>query len=361
MIKGTVARNDMYWLGHPDIALFNNRLYVCFRQSSQHLAPSDTQICITTSDSKNISKWSLPKVVASGYRFNCPRLSVHQGVLYLICDVIPGGENFIASENGPDTRIWIWSTTNGDDWSEPIKTNIQGIVPDRLFVARNGDLIIGTHTKKYTYGKHKNAIPVDEASIGSQYAKEDITGKLVQNVWRSRSISEKWDGPFKVADFVSYNFCEGSVFDSNENFIGCMMRENSRRGEPSYYMLSQDFGASWMGPYKTRMFGCHRPVIGRLKSSRLLTTYREQTHSINKPYWARNTFACLSEPDDWKVANNFVHSIILPLDHDSSPKPDSGYTGWVQMDDDRICVVNYITDDALRPYIRYYVIKESDF
>ncbi len=42
-------------------------------------------------------------------------------------------------------------------------------------------------------------------------------------------------------------------------------------------------------------------------------------------------------------------------------KPDGGYTGWVQLPDGRIFVVNYITDDAPKPYIRGYILNEEDF
>ena len=54
-------------------------------------------------------------------------------------------------------------------------------------------------------------------------------------------------------------------------------------------------------------------------------------------------------------------SIILPLDHDNSKSSDSGYTGWVQLLDGTIFVVNYITGEEERPYIKWYNFREEDF
>lgn len=363
MIKGIVTRDDNVWQGHPDIALFRDFIYVCYRESSTHLAPSHTKIRLTYIKQSSLlqGEWSIPVTVADGHRFNCPRLSVHDNRLWLVCDVIPGTENFIASENGADTRVWIWWSEDGINWSNPIKTNIQGIVPDRIFAAVDGSYLVATHTMKYIYKPVAANTEQQTIGKGDVYAAYDKKGYLVQNIWKTSSIGSYWMGPFRVADSQGYNFCEGSIFQASGNMIGCMMRENSRLGRPAAYMLSGNNGINWGGPYKTRMFGCHRPVTGKLRSGNFLTTYREQMNSVNKPYWSKNLFACLSDKESWKSTNSFVHSVILPLDHDRSSTPDGGYTGWTQLDDNSICVVNYITDDAPKPYIRYYLIKEEEF
>ena len=38
-----------------------------------------------------------------------------------------------------------------------------------------------------------------------------------------------------------------------------------------------------------------------------------------------------------------------------------GAPGWVELDDGNIFVVNYITDDAPKPYIKWYLINEDMF
>ena len=57
----------------------------------------------------------------------------------------------------------------------------------------------------------------------------------------------------------------------------------------------------------------------------------------------------------------FQDAIVMPLDFDRSQKCDSGYTGWVQLPDDSVFVVNYITDAAPKPYVVWYRFSEKDF
>ena len=50
------------------------------------------------------------------------------------------------------------------------------------------------------------------------------------------------------------------------------------------------------------------------------------------------------------------------MDYDRSVKSDTGYSGWVQMPDGSIFIVNYIADDAYdRAQIRGYRLKLEDF
>ena len=53
--------------------------------------------------------------------------------------------------------------------------------------------------------------------------------------------------------------------------------------------------------------------------------------------------------------------IILPLDHDRSHRPHSGYTGWVVLHTGKIFCVNYLVDDAPEAQIRGYWFDEGDF
>ena len=364
MISGEVTKDNNYWLGHPDTCVFKNKIYVCYRKSFQHLSEKNTEICVTHSDLSNINFNNSYISFSVEGRLDCPRLYSEDGVMYLICDMIPSSGDFISSENGPNTRICLWKTDNGILWDGPIITNIYGIVPSKPVKNKNGKYLIASHTKKYFLKKDNSIININnKKDFSSLYAKEEISGYLIQNLWISDSLfSNKWVGPIRVADKRNFNFCEASLFCIDQNIIGCMMRENSRRGEPSFYCLSNDGGMSWSELYKTRMYGCHRPVVGQLRSGSWLTTYREQKYSTNKKYWAKNTIACLSEKDDWNPKNSFVHSISLNIDHDRNrSNPDSGYTGWVQLNDDKIFIVNYITDCYDRPYIKYYLIEENDF
>lgn len=118
-------------------------------------------------------------------------------------------------------------------------------------------------------------------------------------------------------------------------------------------------------PYKTkkeqwndsRLFGCHRPVCGVLSNNKVLVTYREQSHLINKNNWARNTFSAVLNPYVKNRILKFDDGIILPLCHDDSLKSDSGYTGWVEYELGKVFIVNYLTGSLKKPGIFGYCLN----
>lgn len=338
MIKGTVTRDDRVWQGHPDVAYFNDTLFIVFRKSDRHLTAKSTAIQLV-SKSPNRSFTPPETIWESTNRLNCPRLSVIGNTLWLICDEIERSDEYIKAENDEDkTKVLLWKSQNGFDWEGPLITNITGIVPDRICPHDNGYLI-ATHT-------------MQPRSLENP----ESDGYLVQNVWFSENLGSEWT-KFPLCHDARYNFCEASICRFKKKYF-CLLRENSGLGLPAFACHSSD-GITWLPPFKTRMFGCHRPVIGVLKSGDLLTTYREASHSFRQGYWAKNTFACLTRHYD--LSGDLNSSIILPLDHDKSKHSDSGYTGWVQLPDHSIFIVNYITDGAPKPYIRWYQIHENEF
>jgi sialidase-1 len=174
-----------------------------------------------------------------------------------------------------------------------------------------------------------------------------------------------------------YNLCEGSVTTLPDGELVCYLRENSGMGWPGFKAFSRDEGRTWEGVYPTPMEGCHRPVSGLLPSGRVLVTYRYRQggsagarlhnepstwRGIDVSYWARNTFAYLETAESAQARDLKAQGgIILPIDHDRSPRSDSGYTGWVTLHDGRIFCVNYIVDDAPMAQIRGYWFGEGDF
>jgi hypothetical protein len=168
--------------------------------------------------------------------------------------------------------------------------------------------------------------------------------------------SEKWE-QHNIAAHLQFNLCEGSIFQGPDRKLICIMRENSQKGYPAFISQSSDHGRTWSGLKSTLLQGCHRPVAGRLKSGKYLVTYREQISTF-KGTWAKNTFAVLLFPD---IMFNENKLIILPLDHDQNPNSDGGYTGWVQLDNGVIFIVNYLVKKDPKPYITWYKVKESDF
>jgi len=341
MLKGTVSRNEKCWQGHPDVAYFKNKFYVVFRESKEHRSFIKTKIRLASSfDGRTYN--SISKILdGKKVRWNCPRLSVIGDRMWLVCDCVrPLEEGFAKSEN--NTRalsVWIMSTKDGITWTKPMKTNIKGIVPDRMRMLESGEFMIGSH-------RHK--------------AVAEGSGRLVQNVWKTKNPSTPWKVS-TVADVNGMNFCEGSICETHDGSLVCMMRENSGKGLPAYVSFSSNNGDRWSAPKPTRIFGCHRPVLGKLKSGKYLVTYREQSFSFEKPYWAKNTFACLIDEKSLSKEPYCRFSVILPLDHDRSKKSDSGYTGWIETAKGEIYIVNYITNEALKPYIKWYKISEGEF
>lgn len=354
MIKGTVIRDNSTWQGHPDVAYFNDMLFVVFRESDRHTTRSETRIVVVSKTKR--TSFSKPKVIStSSQRYNCPRLSVIDDTMWIICDEVKHGSTYVGAENEEEgTRILLWKTTDGAEWEGPLETNITGIVPDRICPTDKG-FMIATHSfwTNALQSKFPDSPEEPETPI---YKKEQSLGYLVQNVWHASELGGNWT-KYPLARVQDHNMCEGSICRFGHGYI-CLMRENSGLGLPAFVAYSRD-GFEWSEPLKTRMFGCHRPVTGVLKSGNLLTTYREASHSFTPGFWAKNTFACLTAKRS--VLKDFTNSIILPLDHDKSKRSDSGYTGWVQLPDESIFIVNYITDDAPRPYIRWYQIREDDF
>lgn len=350
MLSGIVTRDDAVWQGHPDVTWFNDELFVVYRESDHHMAKAYTRICLVRKSKK--TRFSEPEIIAENTnRFNCPRLSVIGDTLWIICDEvsIKGKGQFFKLENSEKyTNILLWKTQDGINWEGTIETNIKGIVPDRICSSDDG-FLVATHTKMYFGPKSRNK-KVEEVQRNQH-------GFLVQNIWHATKLEETWT-KHTLCHHEGYNLCEGSVCRLKDSTYLALMRENSALGLPSFACYSRD-GITWNNPIETRMFGCHRPVTGQLKSGNLLTTYREASGSFMPGFWAKNTFACLTMRSS--IQEDFVQSIILPLDHDNSTRSDSGYTGWVQMPDDTIFIVNYTSKNAPRPYIKWYTVAESEF
>lgn len=368
-----IARDDSIWQGHPDVAYLDGLVFIVWRESDKHLNDGGTRIKIKWG---KITDQDMPYtneavIAESTHRLNCPRISVIDDRLYVVCDEIQAGSNYIQAENDPSKThviMWISESITGlaITWEGPIHTNIHGIVPDRVMVFKS-QKIISTHTKmKFDYGERAATAKdlFDASTFEGGYIRESLDGYLSTKVWtqeKDEHPRDYWLGS-RLANDPKLNLCESSIMSHGSDVLFCLMRENSGDGLPAYFCTSHD-AKVWSEPKFTPLFGCHRPTWGFLKSGNILVTYREQSSIMSKRCWARNTFAALIPvAGQANIANTIEEeAIILSLDHDRSVKPDGGYTGWVQLPDERIFVVNYITDDAPKPYIRGYVLRESDF
>lgn len=342
--KFAVSRDDTVYECFPSLAqLSSGRIVLVYRESDAHRAKDFCRLIVRTSDDggrtfSNRRVLADEKKTGGALRYhNCPKVQqLRDGRVLVLCDVFPSppGETV---DGLSGSRIFFW--TSDDEcrtWSSPVNTGVGGIMPDEVVELDDGDWLLATQFR------------------------DSETNNGVQRVSRSSDKGRTWSDPITIAARKGYDFCEASILRLPAGELVCYMRENSNIGRPGYKSISTDGGRTWKGPYDTQMEGCHRPVAHLTRSGMVLITYRHQIGGASP--WAKNVFAFLEsthsalEPD-----RNKQNGILLPLDHDRSPKPDSGYTGWVETAPGEFLAVTYINDDAPMAQIRGYRFREPDF
>ncbi len=373
--RTTVSRDDSIYEMVPDVVrLPNGRLICIYREGDGHSAHHFSRIVYRESRDSGHS-WSDKRVLVAAtpdqtgvmMKWNCPRIQrMKDGRLLALCDIYPHPPGEKTDLRNARVVFW-WSEDDGQTWSEPTRTEVCGIVPDRVVELPSGAWLLGTHV----------CMRGDEFIDRAVYSGTDW--KLAQVVFRSEDQGSSWEGPIIVGRDSRYNLCEGSILLLPGDQLVCYMRETSALAYPGMKAFSSDEGRTWDGVYETPMAGCHRPVAGLLPSGRVLVTYRYRQSGARGNYspggrsasatWTEdwigyshhNTFAYLETVESAKARDLLVQGgRILPLDHDSSPRSDSGYTGWVVLHDGTIFCVNYINDDAPMAQIRGYWFRESD-
>ncbi len=341
--KFTISRDDSIHEGFPDVCLTTTgRLIIIYRESDSHSASKFTHLVWRWSDDSGAT-WSDKRYLvrseaADGalFKWNCPRISqLSDGRIIALCDgyPVPPGEG--GSQYDSKTHLWT-STDNGESFGGPVATNVPGIVPDRIVELQSGRLLLGTHVRA-----------------------PEVDGLSRQMVHVSDDGGATWSGPRTICSTHHYWACEGGIVQLPGGEVICYMRDNSRTGIPGPKCISFSDGDDWYGPFDTPMGGCHRPVPGVTASGHVLVLYR---HQPGFGPFAKNLFAYRETLESaLSPHRNKQTGIVLPLDHDRSAESDSSYVGWVQLQDGRIFVVNYIKDDAPTAQIRGYYFTEDEF
>lgn len=342
--KFTISRNDAEYECFPSMTrLDNGRVIVTYRESDAHVAKEYTRIIIRTSEDEG-KTWSARKVLVDSkqtdgvlMKYNCPKVQqLKDGRVLVVCDryPVPPGEG--GSMADLSRNLFWFSSDKGDTWSKPQEIPVGGIMPDEVVELDNGDWLLATQWRSHE------------------------TGDLAQYVTRSCDYGKTWGVPVIVAARKGYKFCEASVLKLPGGRLVCYIRENSGLGRPIYKCISKDDGHTWEGPFETLMAAGHRAVAHLTQSGKVLITYRYQPGA--KGPWAKNTFAYLESIESALEPDRALQSgIVMPLDHDRSPKSDGGYTGWVEVHPGSFMCVNYIVDDAPKAQIRGYRFDEADF
>ena len=337
--KFIVSRDDSIYHAWPDVVLCSSGKMICtFTECVSHADRNKSRIVMVESYDRGRT-WSekrpLTEVTTAEDYYNNARISLlPDGRLAIICDREYGKEK-------PETKleVYVWfSSDEGKTWSEPILTPAVGIVPDKYRVLKSGRHIISCHT------------------FGGG-------GMLEQYLWYSDDGGKTWSDRVTVAADPALKLCEGSILETPSGALVCYLRENSGRGYDCMKVMSYDGGETWSEIHNVPVPACHRPVVGYLKSGKVLMTHRFMQGGKGwLGSWTQNVFAAFLDPDQVLCERRYEQSArIVPLDYDRSPVSDLGYTGWVQFDDGEIYVVNYIVDDAPKAHIRGYSFYEEDF
>jgi len=336
-----VSRDDDVYEAWPDVARAQDGRLVCvFSECAHHLDRSFTRL-VTVESLNDGRTWSPKRHLTEATHglpyWNCARItSLRDGRLAVVADLIHG------DERGDESllEVYLWTSPDaGITWHGPRLLPVRGIVPDRLLELPNGRWLCAAHMADPT------------------------TGYLIQRVWLSDDQGDCWRGPFTVAAQQGLHLCEASLVPIEHGTLVALLRENSGRGWDCFKAISRDGGEHWDGPYHFPLPGCHRPVGGLLREGLALITYR--FHQGGRSVWgggAQNVMAALTDvPSLLATERQRATTRILPLDYDRHAQPDLGYTGWVQLPDGAIYVVNYIMDDAPKGQIRGYRLDLTDW
>ena len=394
--KFTISRDDTVYECFPHLCRTRSgRILLTYRESNGHVACEFCRLIVRHSDDGGHT-WSDRLVIADEKRngdvmgtWNCPKIQqLKDGRILLLCDIYdyPPGEWGV--EN--DTRIVLWySNDEGQSFSDPHQTPVSGICPDQVTEMPDGRWILPTNMRH----------------TGSD--------RLFQSLNVSQDQGATWDPPTDIGEGSDQELDEASIVRMPSGELVSYQRQDS--GRPLQKMISKDGGHSWEGPFDTlNPAAIGMPIAGLTEHGFVLITGRyglpsrwrvdmsdetwakriakrgivipkvpdcePNTRFINRiergPYMTEtdteivmgmggssvHTFAYL-EPVESALSPDRSHQkgLILPLDLDTSPFADSGYTGWVETEPGRFLVANYINDNAPLAQIRGYRFGLEDF
>ena len=346
----TVSRDDQVHEGFPDLALAaNGALVVVYQESESHGGGPVSTIVTRVSADGGVS-WSERTVVAQltdrardGW-LNCGRLlRLHDRSLLLAVDCIPQNPPPGAHHFWCDNRAVIWlfrSLDNGRTWIGPEKTSVQGGIVPSLAQLRDGALMIGLTCFQ-----------------------EDNDWRQYQVAYRSADNGRTWTGPTLVAQHPKRQPNEGDFVELASGEVVCYMRDDEPGVRNGLKAISRDGGCTWSPLYGSGPWVYSgRPDVGLLHAGEVFLTTR--VGAPQPGHW----LGAYMEPPSVALQPTPLEGSPPPearwtlLDDDTNPtRPDWGYSGWVELPDGSLYVVQYITADAPAPksFIRGYRITQD--
>ena len=365
MQRITVSRNDDIYEAFADIAKAADGTLVCtYRESMCHSQRPFSRVIVRRSGDAG-KTWGPRQVVCErtreqtyggGGRLNCSRIAAcADGTLLLMVDELRADTMEGYLEPSQAMNLLFRSHDAGLTWEGPEETGItEGIVPS-IKELSNGDLLVGV-TEQFNG---------DDPGRGFSEA---------QTVYRSSDRGKSWEGPVTVpnppaltVNGEKWRLNEGDFAEMDDGSIVLYMREDGERLS-AWKSLSEDDGRTWSEPQRSQMPHClGRPSVGRLRSGEIAVTYRlavgKSTSLALYVETAAEAVRGLGGADarDMEDYSSTAEARFAVLDNDRSAWADSCYSGWVQLPNGDLYVVNYTNDDAPRAFIRGYLVSREDW
>lgn len=348
----TVARNDNLHESWPDVAITaNGDLVVAYQESESH-GGGPTSTIVSRFSTDQGATWSEKTVVArtcrthnyQGWLNGSKILRLQDDSLMLVVDnelphTLPAGSHHFAHYQYG--QIWLYrSFDNGRTWYGPEVTTINGGIVPSLVQLSDGTLLIGI----------------------TQF-QEDNHWRQYQRVFRSSDNGKTWEGPITVGLHPKRQPNEGDFVELDTGEVVCYMRDDEPGVKNGLKAISKDGGRTWGPLYGSGPWVyAGRPDVGRLSTGEVLLTTRvgaPQSGQWLGFYVESRKMSLEPTPLDGPMTEGAAAGLI---ENDTNPiKPDWGYSGWVELANGSVYVVQYITADAPahKPLIRGYLISRS--
>ena len=330
--KYVISKDEKYYRAFTDLIEVNGKLICVFSEMNKDTKESN--ICFSESLDNGIN-WSNRIVFQSKFddngRWDCSRLSkLKDGRIIMLSTWYLNDD-----KTKKDSYVYMWVFDNNFKLiNGPIKTTINGIVPDKITELND----------RWLTSTHENNNGKRETYLYTSFDK----GKT----WRKSNLSH--------SDI--YDVCETSIISIDNNTLVALMRENSHQGIDCLKTISYDKGESWSDIYRMPIPACHRPIISKLSSDNYLITYRfDYAKFVGKGVHGNIFMGCICTKGDLlEIDRDKIVTRNFPIDYDRNINSNCGYSGQVQLDDDSIYVTAHIVDDNPVAQIRGYKFKEKD-
>ena len=330
--KYIISKDEKYYRAFTDLIEVNGKLICVFSEMNKDTKESN--ICFSESNDNGIN-WSgriiFQKKFDNNGRWDCSRLSkLKDGSIIMLSTWYLNGD-----KTKKESYVYMWRfDKNFELISGPIKTTINGIVPDKITELDD----------RWLTSTHENNNGKRETYLYTSFDK----GKT----WRKSNLSH--------SDI--YDVCETSIISIDNNTLVALMRENSHQGIDCLKTISYDKGESWSDIYRMPIPACHRPIISKLSSGKYVITYRfDYAKFVGKGIHGNIFMGCLCTKEDLlEKDRDKIIPRIFPIDYDRNINSNCGYSGQVQLDDDSIYVTAHIVDDNPVAQIRGYKFKVKD-